>query len=652
MEKEIDMVRALVVAGALMVGPVLADALYAQVGPAGGLPPQAAPQAEAQFEGELEVHYEDSATGSRLVHVLRIGNQRLEMVFEDGEHPGLPHGTPVRARGRLTNNTLSLRSGTDDVQALALASTTTFGEQRTLVMLINFQDNTSTPYTWSAAHATTFQTTSDFYRESSYGQTWLTGDVVGWFTIPMTSGTCDYYKIATLAEQAAADSGVNVSQYNRRVIAFPKISACGWWGLGNVGGSVTRSWVNGSFALQVLAHELGHNFGDYHSNSRPCSSSGCSTANYGDTHDIMGNKSTGHMNAFQKERLGWLNYGSSPPAEIVTSSGAYTIDTMSVPGSSSKALKVLKSVDGSGRRTWYYLETRAKSGFDGGVAPGVLLHTGSEATGDSSFLIDLAPTTTSWDGILDVGQFFTDTTAGVSFRTLAVGAAAATVEVTFAGDTAAPCTTRAPRVSLSPSALQVIDPGQSVAYSLTVINDDDAGCAVTEFGLAAAAPSGWTAFIDRPSVTVSPGTSGIAVLTVTPAAGATGTSTVTVSASRVGSTGPGGSTSASISVNTESGGDVSGPIEVSLSIASHRNGSHQLSAIVLSGGSPVSGAALTFRVTDPKGGVRTLSATSGSDGEGSVQVKPKGKDPKGTYQVQVTASSGGSTASDSVSFTY
>ena len=646
------MVRSLVYAGALVLAPVLAGTVHAQGGPPSGLPAQAASQAETQLEGELEVHYEDFADGSRLVHTLRIGNQRIAMVFEDGDHPGLPHGTPVRARGRLlNNNTLSLRSSSGDVEALALASSTTFGEQRTIVILVNFQDNTTTPYTWSSAHSTTFQTVGNFYLESSYGQTWLAGDVVGWFTIPMTSGTCDYNKIASLAEQAAAASGVSLSQYNRRIFAFPKISACSWWGLGSVGGNPSRAWINGSYSLQVVAHELGHNFGDYHSNSRPCSSSGCSTTNYGDTHDIMGNRSTGHMNAFQKERLGWINYGSSPPAQTVTSSGAYTIDVMSVPGSYPKALKVVKSVDSSGRRTWYYLELRAQSGFDGGVAPGVLIHSGSEATGDSSLQIDLAPTTTSWDGVMDVGQVFTDSTAGVSFRTLSAGSAQATIEITFDQDTAPACTARSPRLSLSPSAVQVIAPGESVSYTLTVANDDDLTCTATDFGLSAAAPSGWTAVLDRSSVVVSPGTSGIAVLNVTPASSATGTSSFSVSASRIGSSGPGGSTSGSITIEAPADDPVA-PIEVSLSITSGKGGQIQLAAAVVSGGAPVAGAAVTFRVTDPNGSVRTLSATTGTDGLAQTQFKPNRKDPQGTYQVEATASAGGMTDSDTASFAY
>src|SRR5207244_5554720 len=57
-------------------------------------------------------------------------------------------------------------------------------------------------------------------------------------------------------------------------------------------------------------HELGHNFGDYHSRSSSCDTTGWTISEYGDDRDIMG-ATTAHLNAFQKERLGWLNYAIS-----------------------------------------------------------------------------------------------------------------------------------------------------------------------------------------------------------------------------------------------------------------------------------------------------------------------------------------------------
>src|SRR5262245_18210004 len=69
-------------------------------------PPGPAPQASqvaqenAQFEGELEVVYEDSATGARLKHYLNTANKRYQLEFTDAPLDW-QSGTKVRASGRL-----------------------------------------------------------------------------------------------------------------------------------------------------------------------------------------------------------------------------------------------------------------------------------------------------------------------------------------------------------------------------------------------------------------------------------------------------------------------------------------------------------------------------------------------------------------------
>jgi len=82
----------------------------------------------------------------------------------------------------------------------------TFGAQDTLVILVNFQDNTTQPYTSSYAYNQTFVNNSNFYLENSYGQTWFTGNVVGWYTLPISS-TCNTSTIASYANQAATAAG-------------------------------------------------------------------------------------------------------------------------------------------------------------------------------------------------------------------------------------------------------------------------------------------------------------------------------------------------------------------------------------------------------------------------------------------------------------
>ena len=149
--------------------------------------------------------------------------------------------------------------------------------------------------------------------------------------------------------------------------AFPYTDACAWWGTGNVGGP--RSWINGDYDTRVVAHEQGHNFGNRHSHAMRCDATGCVSVDYGDDRDVLGAGGVvGHMNAFQKERLGWLSYGSSPVIETVTSSGDYWIN-YETPGASN-GLKIWNAATS----TYYYIEARQPVGFDAGIPPGRPAH--------------------------------------------------------------------------------------------------------------------------------------------------------------------------------------------------------------------------------------------------------------------------------------
>ena len=90
---------------------------------------------------------------------------------------------------------------------------------------------------------------------------------------------------------------------------------------------------------------MGHNFGLYHAHSLDCGTAvlgtNCTTSDYGDTIDTMGNSAAGHFNAFHKDRLGWLDYGTSPMITIVHVDGLYTIEPLETTGTGPKALAIL-----------------------------------------------------------------------------------------------------------------------------------------------------------------------------------------------------------------------------------------------------------------------------------------------------------------------
>jgi hypothetical protein len=621
----------------------------------GALPPEVRGlvEQEADVQGVIEIFYEDSDTGARLRRYLRADNALLSVHFAS-EPAEMRTGDRVRIRGVRLDNVLAADGGSATVIQVASALPYTFGEQRALMILVNFSDKTTQPYTIQTAQSMLFTTVNAFNGENSQSQTWFTGDVVGWFTIAASSTVCDSSAIRTQAQSAAQAAGVVLSNYRRFIYAFPN-NACAWWGLGQVGGSTTHAWINGSLALRVTAHELGHNFGVYHSNALECGTAtlgpSCTTIEYGDPADIMGNSGlVAHFNAFQKERMGWLNYGSSLPILTVQGDGVYTIEPYTGAGTGPKALKILKSVDPTtGRRTWYYVEQRVAVGYDSalssrmGITNGVMVHTGSESTGNSSFALDMTPETSAWtDAALPVGRTFHDPESGVTITPLSVGSSGATVDVRL-GQLA--CVTSAPALTLSPAQGPAAVAGTTVSYAIAVTNRNNPGCSTSSFSLTTQAPGGWTATLSPASLSIAPGASATATLTVTSATSAgEGAYPMSVGVTDLMS-GLGATATASYTV--------AGAPSVTLSSDKStytRNQTVRVTARVVAGGQPLSGATVGFVVTRPNGTRASGSATTAADGTAVYQLRLKARDPLGTYSATAATTVAGVNATAQVNF--
>jgi len=545
------------------------------------------------LEGELEVMYEDYDDGShRLRHTLNTNNgERISLHFKSNPHGSLS-GTEVRASGVLVGDAMAVESGEDDILTLALGGgadggtngaapapvANTFGEQRIAVILVNFTSNTSEPWTTADAHDVVFNTVNAFFQENSQGQAWLSGDVFGWFTLPLDPAGCPTTDISIEARKAAYESGVNLSDYDRLIYAFPDIG-CSWSGLGDVGGSPSTAWFDGTLTeAGVVSHELGHNFGLFHSHSLACSgelplSDVCITDEYGDVLDRMGESWSGHFNAFQKERLGWLNYGESPAIVTADSSGSYTLEAYASPSNGVKAIRIPRDTDpATGQARWYYLESRQAIGFDdflvasyygASVMNGVVFRLGTWDSANSSHLLHMTPDSPTFDWrdlALAVGASYSDPVAGVTVTVDAVDSGGAIVTVSYGPQI---CVHAAPTVNLIPSGSDWVVPGTPLSYTATVSNNDSGACADGMFDLTSQIPASWTVVFTDPTVSLAPGTSASTSLTVTSSTVAPdGVYDIVVTAAQEADPGYAGSDTATYTVMAETGSSNSPPVAV------------------------------------------------------------------------------------------
>jgi hypothetical protein len=278
--------------------------------------------------------------------------------------PGhLRSGATVKIRGRAKGRELYLaldERGNESIETVLPAAVTVPGEQKTIVLVVDFFDAT---VSCSVDEIQDIMFTDpldnsidDFYQETSSGNVWFTGDVVGPYTINYEgAGTCAYSSWAAAADVAAQADGVNFRAYDRKLYVFPRENTCGWAGLGTIGGSPSHAWIFRCDAINVFGHELGHNLGMHHA-STP-------TSEYGDYSDVMGIP-LHQVNAPHREQMGWIN---SRQINNISESGVYDIAPLGFDSLQALAPQVLK-ITKPDTDEYYYLSYRQPIEFDSNLS--------------------------------------------------------------------------------------------------------------------------------------------------------------------------------------------------------------------------------------------------------------------------------------------
>lgn len=319
-------------------------ALLLPGGPAAAQDPD---EATVTAQGELlQVIADVPGTEGVVTAYVQVGDDLVE-VPDTVPAPVAATGTPVELTISAPDGTTAEAAvdllGADqapaDVRVVEVVSTATPGEegasadQQTMAAAAA-HSITVLPVYWAAPDATTraqlstlATATSDYWSAQSGGSLALGTDVRDWKQIA-DPGTCSTSALWSSALQAHGISGSTATSHV--AVYFPKRADCGGWaGMGSIGGGSV--WVNGAPLVDVLAHEVGHNFGLGHANTAACSSGGvdvaladlvqCRVQEYADTADVMGfamSKPSGNLNTAFADRLGLAQVQRVTPGQTVT----------------------------------------------------------------------------------------------------------------------------------------------------------------------------------------------------------------------------------------------------------------------------------------------------------------------------------------------
>jgi len=234
-----------------------------------------------------------------------------------------------------------------------------------------------------------------------------------------------------------------------------------------------------------------------------------------------------------------------------------------------------------------------------------------------------------------VGKSFSDPDAGVTLTVASVDSSKAIVSVTL---TTPICARANPTVAVSPSPGPAVPAATTVSYTVSVTNNDGAGCAASPFNLQTMLVlSGWTAGFAAPTLTLNPGAATSTVFSVTSPASVAGTSysfPVIVT----------NSTNASYQATSSAvyvlGSSVGSAFNVSVStdkVSYSANQTVSVTARASSGGSPVSNASVTFTMTKSDGSVASQTATTDSRGSAVGKFRLRKQDPVGGYKARADA---------------